>query len=249
MVSSINSRDLKFEKTPIMPKSFFHWSSGKDAALALYHAQKFNTTKIDRLVTTINGQHNRVTMHGLRTELLIKQANAIGLPLHLVKLPEQPNMQEYEEIISKTYQELNKDGYNQCGFGDIFLDELRSYREKEMKPISCYFPLWKKNTTKLVHEFEDLGFKAIIISLNADLLDKSFLGRLIDREFLKDLPSYVDPCGENGEFHTFCFDGPIFEKPINFKQGKATLRTYPSPNQSNNRAEVKFWFLDLIPNN
>ncbi len=231
-----------------MSKSFFHWSSGKDAALALYHAQQSNSVKIDRLVTTINGHHNRVTMHGLRTELLVEQANALGLPLNLVQLPAQPNMQEYEEIISKTYQELYKQGYHQCGFGDIFLEDLRSYREKEMQPISCYFPLWKRDTTQLVQEFEDLDFKAVIISLNANLLDKSFLGRSIDRELLRDLPSNVDPCGENGEFHTFCYDGPIFKKAISFNHGDATLRTYPTPNNSEEKP-TGFWFLDLIPSN
>jgi uncharacterized protein (TIGR00290 family) len=228
-----------------MSKSFFHWSSGKDAALALYHAQQSNAVKIDRLVTTINGSHNRVTMHGLRTELLIQQANAINLPLDLVQLPEQPTMEEYEEIISRTYKELRTQGYDQCGFGDIFLEDLRAYREKEMHPISCYFPLWKKNTTKLVQEFEDLGFKAVIISLNASLLNKSFLGRTIDRELLRDLPPNVDPCGENGEFHTFCYDGPIFKQPVSFKHGNATLRTYPSPNNDETK-HTGFWFLDLI---
>ncbi|MEM8906907.1 MAG: ATP-binding protein, partial [Bacteroidota bacterium] len=146
------------------------------------------------------------------------------------------------------------EGFEHCGFGDIFLEDLRVYREQQIQPfgITCAFPLWKKDTRTLIKEFLTLGFKAVIICLNAEKLDESFIGREIDENFLQDLPSDVDPCGENGEFHTFCYDGPIFEKPIKFVKGEPTWRAYDVP-QSDGDGTTKttqsggFWFLDLLP--
>ena len=233
-------------------KTYINWSSGKDAALALYHLKKDKTLDIDRLVTTLNSHHQRVSMHGLKRELLEKQAQSIGLPLETIELPEEPTMEDYNHIMEHTVKNLQKAGYTTCGFGDIFLQDLRIYREEQLKPyrISCLFPLWKKDTKELIRQFIELGFKAIVVCINADLLDASFLGREIDKDFLNDLPSEVDPCGENGEFHTFCFDGPILSGPVPFTLGERIYREYKAPKQNDNQhtnRNTGFWFVDLLP--
>ncbi|MGD1842857.1 MAG: diphthine--ammonia ligase [Thermonemataceae bacterium] len=228
-------------------KTYFNWSSGKDAALALYHLQQKLT--VDRLLTTINAHHDRVSMHGLRTTLLMQQVKNIGLPLTTLMLSEQPSMEEYDQKMAETIAQLKAEGYTDCGFGDIFLEDLRAYREKQLEGITCHFPLWRRNTQSLIEEFITLGFKAIIICLDASLLDASWLGREIDESFIQALPAHVDPCGENGEFHTFCFDGPIFSKPVAFEKGEKVLRQYKKPKNDAQEPEEKqgFWFIDLLP--
>lgn len=233
-------------------KTYFNWSTGKDASLALYQLQKSEKFQIDRLVTSINTHHNRVSMHGLRRELLMTQAKEIGLPVTTIELPEQPTMEVYNKEMQSTVSKLKREGYSHCAFGDIFLEDLRVYREKQLKPygINCSFPLWKRNTKELIEEFLNLGFKAIVIAINGELLDPSFVGRIIDEKFLKDLPSNVDPCGEHGEFHTFCFDGPIFTNPIKFTLGEKVFREYKKPDEkekNSNNYKMGFWFVDLIP--
>ena len=232
-------------------KTYFSWSSGKDAALAFYYLQKEDNYIVEKLITTVNEHYGRVSMHGLRTELLELQAQAIGLPLSTIKLPEQPTMEVYDKIMEDQLQVLQKEGYTHCGFGDIFLEDLRIYREEQLKPfdIQGVFPLWQKDTTQLLKEFINLGFKAVIVCIKSELLEESFVGREIDESFLDDLPSNVDPCGENGEFHTFCYDGPIFKKPIKFAKGEKVFRAYKSPKQDSEEPEsdMGFWFIDLIP--
>lgn len=232
-------------------KTYFNWSSGKDASLALYYLQQDENFEVDTLVTSINAYHNRVSMHGLRREVLLKQVEAIGLPISTVELPEEPSMEDYNRIMQTTVAGLKIEGYTHCGFGDIFLEDLRAYREDQLKPygIQCCFPLWKKDTKELMKEFLRLGFKAVVICLNAEYLDASFLGRVIDEEFLDDLPSNVDPCGENGEFHTFCFDGPIFKQPVKYVMGDKIYKEYKSPKSSEGDNKVLttgFWFCDLL---
>ena len=229
-------------------KTYFNWSSGKDAAMALYELQQDENYQIDLLLTSINAHHDRVSMHGLRRELLLKQIEAVGLPSTTIELPEEPSMETYNTLMQKTVQKLQSDGYTHSGFGDIFLEDLRTYREEQLKPygISCSFPLWKKDTKALINEFVDLGFRAIVICIKSELLDKSFVGREIDQTFIDDLPDNVDPCGENGEFHTFCFDGPIFSHPVQFSVGEKIYREYTSPSGSKDKS-MGFWFCDLIP--
>ncbi|MFT5823980.1 MAG: hypothetical protein ACI8ZM_005246 [Crocinitomix sp.] len=233
-------------------KTYFNWSTGKDCALAYYHLQKDDNFKVDLFLTTINSHHNRVSMHGLRRELLISQTNAIGLPLHTVELPEEPSMEEYNKIMLQTVDKLKADGYTDCGFGDIFLEDLRKYREEQLLEhgIKCHFPIWKVDTKKVIQEFIALGFKAIVICIKSDLLDESFIGREIDADFVRDLPDNVDPCGENGEFHTFCYDGPIFNHSVKFTLGEKVFRAYQNPQkdeQHNNESTIGFWFCDLLP--
>ncbi len=229
------------------PKTYFNWSTGKDSSLAMYYLQREGIT-VDLLLTSVNNHFNRVSMHGIRRELLHKQAKSLGIPLETIELPETPSMEEYNEILQKKVNDLQAKNYTKAVFGDIFLEDLKVYRENQLKPygIECYFPLWKKDTRKLVEEFIELGFKAVVVSTKAELLDESFVGREISESFLKDLPKNVDPCGENGEFHTFCYDGPIFKSPILFQIGEKQYKQYELEKGKEDTA-LGFWFCDLIP--
>jgi uncharacterized protein (TIGR00290 family) len=233
-------------------KTYFNWSSGKDASMALNLLNKDDQYEVDLLLTSINSHHDRVSMHGLKRELLEKQAEEIGLNLKTIELPEEPTMEEYNKELSKTVEYLKSEGYSHSGFGDIFLEDLRKYREEQLKAhqIECVFPLWKKDTQSLIHDFIDSGFRAAIVAMNANLLDESFLGREINQEFLDDLPKNVDPCGENGEFHTFCYDGPIFKNSIKFELGERVFREYKKPKNDeetcSGNESMGFWFIDLI---
>lgn len=226
-------------------KTYFNWSSGKDATMALYQLQQHGQYHIDRLITTVNGHYDRVTMHGLRNVLLEQQCEAIGIHLERIELPESPSMETYNSIMTKAVDRYKKEGYSHCGFGDIFLEDLKTYREQQLLPygITAVFPLWKKDTKTLIQEFIDLGFKAVIICINAEKLEASFVGREIGETFMNDLPDDVDPCGEYGEFHTFCYDGPIFKHPVEFKRGEKTYRTYDLDKDTT----IGYWFQDLLP--
>src|SRR5690242_9671286 len=200
--------------------AFMNWSGGKDSALCLYKALQLKQYNIQCLLTNVNASHNRISMHGVRRSLLEAQAASIGIPLQTIELPEQPTMQEYEEMMTKKLHELKSSGCSKAIFGDIFLQDLKNYREQKLKQlnIDCIFPLWKIDTTELIKEFLALGFKAIVVCANEKDLDKSFCGRIIDESYINDLPANVDVCGENGEFHSFVFDGPIFKQQIKFSK-------------------------------
>ena len=237
-----------------MKKTFLNWSSGKDASLSLYLLNQSEQFSVEALLCTVNKDLQRVSMHGLRESLLDKQAEAIGLPLRKVYLSEQISMDRYNREMQAMVNEFKDDGYTHSAFGDIFLEDLRDYRVGQLQKVglNAVFPLWKKNTTELMHEFLNLGFKAIVVCVNARLLDKSFAGRILDGDFLKDLPQKVDPCGENGEFHTFVFDGPIFKYPIPFAKGEVISKSY-RPSQNNDDCfsedtqwDTDFWFCDLL---
>ncbi len=184
-------------------------------------------------------------MHGVRRELLHKQAEEIGLSLQELILPEMPSMDEYNALMSETMQSFKKEGITHSIFGDIFLEDLRSYRDEKLAAngFTGVYPLWKTDTRQIVEEFIDLGFKTVVVCINSEKLDESFCGRIIDRDFLKDLPSNVDPAGENGEFHTFVFEGPIFKNPIPITLGEKVFKTYPNPVPG--KEEAGFWFQDL----
>lgn len=238
--------------------SVFNWSGGKDSALALYHVLKNPSFSIGKLITSVNSTYGRVSMHGLRTTLLELQASSIGLPLQQLLLSDQPTMEEYNQAMAEMMLQLKTEAFTHSIFGDIFLEDLRKYREEKLAAagFSAFFPLWKRDTTELVNEFIDLGFKTITVCVKAELLDESFAGRIIDKDFLKDLPKGVDPCGENGEFHTFVFDGPIFKQPIPFTIGEKVFRQYTTPGsrqddntpgQRTTPDHMGFWFCDLLP--
>ncbi|MEO7976972.1 diphthine--ammonia ligase [Flavobacterium sp.] len=242
-------------------KALFNWSSGKDSALALYKILQNPDFKIECLLTSVNQQYQRISMHGVRVELLECQAKSIGLPLKVIEIPEMPTMEVYENVMSETLNELKKQGITHSVFGDIFLEDLRKYREDKLSEIGfeAEFPLWKIPTHDLIQEFISLGFKTIVVCVNESFLDKSFVGRIIDQDFINDLPEDVDVCGENGEFHTFTFDGPIFSEAVHFKIGETVYRKYEKPkNQkssdiacnknSSDAFDYGFWYIDLIPN-
>lgn len=240
----------KIQNGLMKPKALFNWSSGKDSALALYKTLKEDQFEVTTLLTSINKEFQRISMHGVHVSLLEKQAESLGFPLIKMEIPKEPSMEEYSKIMSKTMNEIKSKGVTHSIFGDIFLEDLRKYRENQLQSIGMkgVFPLWKQNTTDLINEFLSLGFKTIVTCVNETYLDKSFAGRIIDHDFIKDLPENVDPCGENGEFHTFTFDGPIFKKPIQFEVGETIKKTYPKPKSDENEedGEYIFWFCDLI---
>jgi len=236
-------------------KTYFNWSSGKDSALALYHLLQDNHFSVDELITTVNSHYNRVSMHGLRKELLFAQTNAINIPASIIELPEMPSMEVYEQKMLETVSRLKNDGFTHTAFGDIFLEDLRMYREAQLakQDIKAVFPIWKRDTKELLNEFLDLGFKTIVVCANSKYFDEDFVGTVISKNFIENLPKGVDPCGENGEFHTFCFDGPIFKKPIPFTIGEKVYREYDTPKTDDDSVcksdseKYGVWYCDLVP--
>lgn len=232
-------------------RAFMNWSGGKDSALALHKVNQTGIT-VEALVTSVNVATNRVSMHGVRKKLLEAQAASIGLPLHTIELPEMPGMKAYEDAIQKAHRKLVAEGFTHAVFGDIFLEDLKTYREKLLRKdgLECLFPLWKEDANILMHRFMDEGFKAVVVCVNSACLDKSFCGRLLDESFLRDLPANVDPCGENGEYHSFVFDGPIFSKPISITKGEVVFKKHAAPKKDDCFAQPQpaagFFFQDLL---
>lgn len=234
------------------PKAIFNWSSGKDSALALYKILQDEKFEITTLLTSINKEFQRISMHGVHVSLLEKQAESLGFPLVKLQLPKEPSMEEYRDLMESTMNDFKQQGVTHSVFGDIFLEDLRKYREDQLAAVGMQgvFPLWKTDTKNLIEEFLNLGFKTIVTCVNETYLDKSFAGRIIDQKFIEDLPENVDPCGENGEFHTFTFDGPVFKNPIIFEVGEIVRKTYLKPKSGSDEenGEYVFWFCDLIVN-
>jgi uncharacterized protein (TIGR00290 family) len=220
-----------------MEKVLFSWSTGKDSALALYELQKRKDVEISALITTVTDEYDRVSMHGVRRELLNRQAAALGLPLREIGITKNASNDEYEDKMRALLVAAQAEGVTSVVFGDIFLEDLRKYREEKLADLgmSAIFPLWKKDTRTLVGDLVRLGFKAIVTCVDTQALGQEFAGRLVDYQFLDDLPERIDPCGENGEFHTFAYAGPIFHQPIGFEVGEKVLR------------DNRFYYCDLIP--
>jgi uncharacterized protein (TIGR00290 family) len=233
----------------MMKKAIFNWSGGKDSSLSLYYLQQAKEFDVRYLVTSVNSQFNRISMHGVRQVLLRQQAESIGIPLHMIMMPEMPTMESYNAMMAQTLGQFKQEGIEHSVFGDIFLEDLKKYREERLAEVGMkgVFPIWKIPSQKLVREFIDLGFKAVLVCVDEKVLDRSFAGRLIDEALLKDLPSTVDPCGENGEYHSFVYDGPIFDHPIVFDLGEIVHRDYAS--STTTVANTGFWYCDLIPKN
>ncbi len=233
-----------------------NWSGGKDSSLCLYNVLQSRSYEQITLLTTVNQAFQRVSMHGVRIDLLEQQAAAIGLPLVQLPLPETVSMDEYSDSIRTILTQFQHEGYTESIFGDIFLEDLRQYREQQLQQVAMKgtFPLWKQSSAYLMDQFVDLGFKAILVCVNEKYLDWSFAGRLIDKDLIKDLPKDVDICGENGEYHSFVFDGPIFKNPIPFEVGEIVHRTYkpvsekPADNCYRDQAwDTGFFYCDLLP--
>ncbi len=218
-------------------KIIFCFSGGKDSALGLHELIKTNDYEIVTLLTTVTGDYDRTSMHGVRIPLLDQQAQSIGLPLEKVVISKDCTNEDYESKMRDTLQRYVNLGVTSIAFGDIFLEDLKLQRERNLAKIGlkAIFPLWKKDTTKLANNFIDAGFKTVITCVDTEVLDKKFSGRDFDKQFLADLPDETDPCGENGEFHSFAYDGPIFSKPILHEKGELVLR------------DNRFYFCDIIP--
>jgi len=237
-----------------MTKCIFNWSGGKDSALALYHCLQNPELEIKYLVTTINDAVDRISMHGVRVELLEKQAETIGIPLYQVRLPEMPGMAEYDAIMKSTLERFRAEGITHAIFGDIFLEDLRNYRDARLAEVGMtgIYPLWKRDTTELIDEFFDLGFETVIACTQERL--ERIVGKEITPELILSLPEDVDVCGENGEFHTFAFKGPIFKNEIKYKTGERVFKEYAAPKNPDDtcfstapQKPAGFWYCDLLP--
>lgn len=213
------------------------WSGGKDSALALYEITKSGEQDVLGLLTIITREYDRITMHGVCSELLGQQARSIGIELEEVRISENAAEKEYEQTMGEVMLRLKTRGVDSVAFGDVFLEDVRRRREENLRQIGvkALFPLWGRNTKELALEFLRLEFRAIVTCVDANLLDGSFVGRELDEDFLRDLPSGVDPCGENGEFHSFVYGGPIFSREVRFEMGDVVVR------------RGRFHYCDLLP--
>jgi len=213
------------------------WSGGKDSALALYEIQKTDRYEIFALLTTVTEDYDRISMHGVRRILLEQQAESMGYSLEKVFISRNASNEEYGSRMREILAKYLAAGVSSVVFGDVFLEDVRKYREDNLSKIGMkgIFPIWKRDTSELAHTFMDLGFKAVITCVDSNVLDKRFAGRLYDERFLSELPGTVDPCGESGEFHSFVYDGPIFRETILYTIGDVILR------------DNRFYFCDLIP--
>jgi len=218
-------------------KVLFTWSGGKDSALALYEIQMPNGYEISALLTIVTEGYERISMHGVRSILLERQAESIGLPLEKIYITGSVSNQEYEAKMRDKLLKYRSQGVFSVAFGDVFLKDVRKYREENLAKIGmrAIFPLWKRDSIELAQTFMALGFRSVITCVDSTVLDGRFAGRDFDDQFLRDLPPEVDPCGENGEFHSFVYDGPIFDKRISHRKGRVILR------------DNRFYFCDLMP--
>ncbi|MCL5073891.1 MAG: diphthine--ammonia ligase [Actinobacteria bacterium] len=229
--------DLQQEIPLATQKVLFCWSGGKDSALALHEIINSGSHSVVVLLTTVTEDYDRISMHGVRIALLEQQAKALNLPLKKVFIIKNSSNEDYEAKMTQVLTHFKEGGINSVVFGDIFLEDIRKYRENNLAKLkmNAIFPLWKKDSRQLANSFIDLGFKAVITCVDTKFLDASFAGREFDKALLSDLPSSVNPCGENGEFHTFVYAGPIFNREIPVTRGEIVLR------------DERFCFCDLIP--
>ncbi|MFN3973801.1 MAG: diphthine--ammonia ligase [Dehalococcoidia bacterium] len=202
------------------------WSGGKDSTLALHKLLRDPLYQVVALLTTVTRGYERVSMHGVRYALLQAQTQAIGLPLHTVWIPQQASNDLYEEAMGQALHTLALQGVRTAAFGDLFLEDIRTYRERMLARAGWrgLFPLWKIPTPQIAQEFIRLGFKAVLVCVDTQVLPSTFAGREFDAGLLADLPPGVDPCGENGEFHTFVYQGPVFQHPVPFTRGQRLVR-------------------------
>ncbi|WP_440059337.1 diphthine--ammonia ligase [Thermogladius sp. 4427co] len=212
------------------------WSGGKDSTLALYFLKKSGVFQVEYLITTITKDYDRVTMHGVRRELVERQAESLGIKLIEVYIPAHCSNEEYEEIMGNVVKELRDKGVEGFAFGDIHLEDVRRYREKNLEKagVKGVFPLWGRNPRELAELFINLGFEAIVVSVDSRKLPRDLVGQRFDWNFLSKLPSGVDIMGEYGEYHTFVYAGPLFRNRINVRLGEVVFRE-------------GFYFIDLIP--
>jgi uncharacterized protein (TIGR00290 family) len=221
----------------VKEKVVLAWSGGKDSAMALHALLGSGRYEVVSLLTTVSKQYERISHHGVRVELLEQQAAAIGVRLHKLYLHQANcSIEDYEAVMKKAMLEYKEKNVLTVAFGDIFLQDLREYRQRNLAKLGmkAIFPIWGRDTTELIQTFIALGFKAYLTCVDSEKLGEEFAGRPIDADLIRDLPDGVDPCGENGEFHSYVYDGPIFQRPVKVSAGEVVLR------------DVRY-FADLIP--
>ncbi len=245
------------------------WSGGKDSGLALDRVQRSGAYEVRALITTVNAEFRRVSMHGVREELIDLQSQAIGIPAHKMYVAGRGSNDDYVPAFRAALAIFKNQGITNVIFGDIFLEDLRQWRESLLADLAMtgVFPLWTEDTRALAQEFIDRRFKAIICCANDAQLTRNDVGRSLDAAFVRDLPVSVDPCGENGEYHSFVYDGPIFRQPVVFEIGEVVYRpllpatapinvlatlpdsavNIPIPAATGPTTTKGFWFVDLIP--
>ncbi|HET9679332.1 MAG TPA: ATP-binding protein [Gammaproteobacteria bacterium] len=219
--------------TPVM----LNWSGGKDSLLALAALQADPAWQVVGLLTTISAEYQRIVMHGVREALLDTQAEALDLPLTKVYLPAAPDNSQYETAMREATDTLKAKGIMHMAFGDLFLEDVRAYREKQLAEAGMkgVYPIWGQDTTDTAQQFVDAGHRAVVVCVDGEQLSGDFCGCEYDAAFVADLPDSVDPCGENGEFHSFAYDGPLFKQPVAFTRGEKVLRN------------ERFYYQELLP--
>lgn len=207
-------------------KTWLSWSSGKDSAWALHVLRQSAEYDVTGLFTTINSQFERVAMHAVRVELLRQQAQAIGLPLYLIEIPYPCSNEQYAAVMTDFVAQASNEAVRCMAFGDLYLQEVRSYREERMQGsgIEPVFPLWGRPTRELLEEMLAGGLRACLTCVDPRVLPAEFAGRELTPALLQSMPSCIDPCGENGEFHSFVFDGPMFAYPLDIEMGEVVTR-------------------------
>lgn len=213
------------------------WSGGEDSTLALAQTLQDDQLEVVALVTTVTREYNRISMHGVRLALLEQQARALNIPLQVVSLRAGCTNDEYEAVMRDALLSFAQKGVTAAVAGDIYLNDVRAYRERLLGSVGMVglFPLWAIDPAQLARRFRDSGYKAVICCVDSHVLDGSFAGRSFDGDLVASLPPGADPCGENGEFHSFVFDGPLFQQPVRWVGGETVLR------------DERFYFFDLIP--
>jgi uncharacterized protein (TIGR00290 family) len=227
------------------------WSGGKDSAFALYKVLLSQEYEIVNLHTVIDESTKRVGLHGIHETLIEKQADCIGLPLKKIYLASSENHNVYTACMLEFYNHCAQQGIELVVFGDIFLEDLRNFRIDLLKPskLSALFPLWKARSEMIVNDFLEKGFKTTVCAADASLFSEDQVGNIIDKDFLATLSPRVDPCGENGEFHTFVYDGPLFKSPVPIVKGEVVKKTYTYQKKNDSgileSVESDFWFQDF----
>jgi uncharacterized protein (TIGR00290 family) len=213
------------------------WSGGKDSCMAAYQLLASQKYEIASLLTTVTEGYDRISMHGVRRSLLEQQADSLGVPLHQIMIPKDCPNQIYEARMREALEHFKARGITKVAFGDLFLQEVKQYRDERLAlaGMTGLYPIWMRDTGELVSTFIDLGFRAILCCVDTQAIDASFAGREIDQALLRDLPDSADPCGENGEYHSFVYAGPIFKRPIPCRAGERVLRT------------ARFNYCDILP--
>jgi uncharacterized protein (TIGR00290 family) len=202
------------------------WSGGKDSCMALHELRASAEYEVAMLLTTITRDQDRISMHGVRRTLLQAQAEALGLPLREVSIPATCSNADYERLMGKALGALRGEGFSTIAFGDLYLADIRAYRDRlvEANGMRALYPVWGRDTADFAQAVIALGYRAVTTTVDPAVLDQSYAGRLLGQSFLADLPEGVDPCGENGEFHSFVFDGPLFARPIPFRVAERETR-------------------------